>query len=215
MMAQERTLLSLQESGTAYDSTDVCFNVPEIIFPPSRQVKLDWTEVNKYYLANPTSSYRDLSERFNVSLKQVKKHGTRQGFARGRQRVTDLTQTKIEENLANERITANQRHIEIYQRCQALLMANVEAMEAQLDAAEVEDRPLTGRALPNPTQLKTLSSALVTVINAERVCLGLPTSVAPAPIDWKPTADAHEPSLSLQELLTLLGLSSSQSAQKL
>lgn len=167
--------------------------------------KVDWTEVRKHYLTNPTSSYRDLSEKFNVSLKQVKKHGARDSWVEGRQRVSNLTASAIEESLADERVAANERHIEGYQQAQALAITYLEIMTSQMEAAEqkakTEGRLPTSKELPKPAQLLAITKALVTAVNGERVCLGLPTAIAAAPAGWRPSEPNSYEGMSLEEML--------------
>jgi hypothetical protein len=210
----------LDELATEFKEIDIPFQELDMRFDPvvledyqpveleftPLNTKVDWTEVRRHYLTHPTSSYLDLSKKFDVSLKQVKKHGSRDSWVESRQRVSDLTASKVEENLADERIAANERHIEGYQQAQALAIAYLEILAAQTEAAEqkaeAEGRLPTTKELPNPAKLLALTKALTVAINGERVCLGLPTAIAPAPVGWKPPEPNPYEGMSLEDILT-------------
>lgn len=188
-----------QEVDMQFDSSVLDYQSMELDeYEPVDTKKVDWSEVHRFYLTNPTSSYRDLSEEFGVSLKQVKKHGSRDGYVDSRQRVTNLTKTKIEEKLADERVEANERHAEMYRQIQDLIYAQLEIittnMELLCEQAKAEGRIPKDKELYSSAKLLALTKALTTAINGERVCLGLPIAIAPVPVGWKPP-EAENPEL--------------------
>ena len=156
-------------------------------------MKVDWLEAETLYLTDHKLSYRDIADKYGVSLKQVKKWGARQQWREGRQRVSKLAQTKITENLAESAAETNQRHAEQYQEAQELTLAYLEILDAQMttavDTAEREERIVEMKELPSTALLLSLTKSLVKAVNGERVCLGLPTAIAPAPAGWKPQVE--------------------------
>jgi transposase len=181
-----------------YQEMDLSYQ--EIEFPDLEPIdttftpmKVDWLEAKTLYLTDHKLSYRDIANKYDVSLKQVKKWGARGNWTAGRQEVSDLAQTKIKDNLAETAAETNQRHAEMYQQAQELTLAYLEILDAQVtqavDTAEREERIVTLKELPSATLLLSLSRSLVTAVNGERVCLGLPTSIAPAPVGYKPLVE--------------------------
>ena len=55
------------------------------------------------YVENNTYSYWEIANIFDVSLKQVKKHGSRDEWVGVRQEVAEKVETKIKQNLVDER----------------------------------------------------------------------------------------------------------------
>ena len=169
---------------------DVAFTDFEPMDTTFTPMKVDWLEAKTLYLTDNKLSYRDISDKYGVSLKQVKKWGARQQWREGRQEVSKLAQTKITENLAESAAETNQRHAEMYQQAQELTLAYLEILDVQMtvavDAAEREERIVSPKELPSTATLLSLTRSLVTAVNGERVCLGLPTAIAPAPVGYKP-----------------------------
>lgn len=159
----------------------------DITFVP---MKVDWLEAKSLYIADRKLTYQDIADKYGVSLKQVKKWGARQQWREGRQKVSKLAQIKITENLAETTAETNQRHAEMYQEVQELVSAKLEILDAQMtvavDVAEREERIADDKELPSAAALLSLTRSLVTAVNGERVCLGLPTSTAPVLVGCKP-----------------------------
>jgi transposase-like protein len=180
--------LQYQELDLPYQEIEFTNLEPaDMVFTP---MKVDWLEAKSLYLTDHKLSYRDIATKYGVSLKQVKKWGTRQQWREGRQEVSDLAQTMAQESIAESAAETNQRHVEGYQQAQELAVAYLELLEVQtthaIDTAEREERIVGLDELPSTSLLLSLTRSLVTAINGERVCLGLPTKVAPAPVGWKP-----------------------------
>jgi len=180
-----------QELDFTYQDVDFTDLEPvDIEFTP---MKVDWLEAKTLYLTDHKLSYRDIADKYGVSLKQVKKWGARQQWREGRQEVSNLAQTKITENLAESAAETNQRHAEMYQQAQELTLAYLEILDVQItqavDTAEREERIVTFKELPSTALLLSLTHSLVTATNGERVCLGLPTAIAPAPVGYKPPVE--------------------------
>ncbi len=178
--------------------------------------KIDWLEAKSLYLTDRTLTYRDIAEKYKVSLKQVKKWGARDGWRDGRLEVSSLTDSKIKESLADKAISATVRQIAQYQQAQELAMAYVEIMQVQvierLDNAEREERVVSFKELPNPALILTVCKALTNAVNGERVCLGLPTDVK-APIGWQPpTLPTASEQQALKEMNDYLSSLSSEPA---
>lgn len=153
-------------------------------------IKVDWLEAKSLYVADRKLTYQDIADKYGVSLKQVKKWGARERWREGRQEVSDSAFAKLKDNLTETAAETNQRHAEMYQQAQELVVAQLELLEVQMteaiDTAEREERTIDPNELPSPAVLLSLTRSLVTATNGERVCLGLPTSVAPAPAGYKP-----------------------------
>jgi uncharacterized protein YdbL (DUF1318 family) len=153
-------------------------------------MKVDWLEAKTLYLADNKLTYQDIANKYGVSLKQVKKWGARQQWRDGRQRVSKLAVIKLTDNLAETAAETNQRHAEMYQQAQELVLAQLEILDVQttiaVDNAEREERTIAMKELPSTATLLSLTKSLVTAVNGERVCLGLPTAIAPAPVGYKP-----------------------------
>jgi hypothetical protein len=163
---------------------------PEFVPLDFPSTKVDWLEAKSLYVTEPKLSYTDIANKYGVSLKQVKKHGSRDDWVGGRQQVSDLAFTKLQDSLAETTAETNQRHAEMYEEIQELIMLRLEMLNVQvaeaMDNAEREERTIDPDGLPSPAVLLSLTRALVTATNGERVCLGLPTSVAPAAVGYKP-----------------------------
>lgn len=153
-------------------------------------MKVDWLEAKSLYVADRKLTYKDIANKYGVSLKQVKKWGARERWQEGRQEVSDSAFAKLKDNLTETAAETNQRHAETYQQAQELVVAQLELLEVQMtqaiDTAEREERTIDPNELPSPAVLLSLTRSLVTATNGERVCLGLPTSVAPASVGYKP-----------------------------
>jgi transposase len=179
-----------QELDLTYQEIEFTPEPVELDFKP---MKVDWLEAKSLYLTDHNLSYRDIADKYGVSLKQVKKWGARQQWREGRQEVSDLAQTMAQESIAESAAETNQRHAEGYQQAQELVVAYLELLEVQttqaVDTAEREERIVEMKELPSTSLLLSLTRSLVTALNGERVCLGLPTKVAPAPVGWKPTLE--------------------------
>jgi hypothetical protein len=134
-------------------------------------------------------TYRDIAKKYKVSLKQVKKYGSREGWREGRQEVSNLADSKVKESLADQAVSATKRQIAQYQQAQELAMAYVEVMQAKvierLDNAEREERVVSFKELPNPALILAVCKSLTVAVNGERICLGLPTDIK-APAGWRP-----------------------------
>lgn len=51
---------------------------------PSKQKSVDWLAVKLLYAQDHTINYADVASMFDVSLKQIKKHGARENFVASR-----------------------------------------------------------------------------------------------------------------------------------
>ncbi len=156
-------------------------------------MKVDWVEAKSMYVSEPTLTYKDIADKYSVSLKQVKKWGGREQWSAGRQEVSQKAFAKVQEQVSETAAQTTQRHIAMYQQAQDLTMAYIELLQvnltAAIDAADREERILTEQKLPSPSLLLQLTRDLTAAINGERVCLGLPTKVEPAPVGWKPPVE--------------------------
>jgi Tfp pilus assembly major pilin PilA len=176
-----------QELGVPYQEIEFTPEPMDLDFKP---MKVDWLEAKSLYLTDHKLSYGDIATKYGVSLKQVKKWGARQQWRDGRQRVSKLAVIKLTDNLAETAAETNQRHAEMYQQAQELVLAQLEILDVQttiaVDNAEREERTIAMKELPSTATLLSLTKSLVTAVNGERVCLGLPTAIAPAPVGYKP-----------------------------
>jgi hypothetical protein len=170
-----------------YQELDLPYQEIEFSLEP---IKVDWAEAKTLYLADNKLTYQDIADKYGVSLKQVKKWGARQQWREGRQEVSKLAEIKTTENLAESAAETNHRHADMYQQAQELLLAQLAILDVQttiaVDNAEREERTIAMNELPSPATLLSLTKSLVTAVNGERVCLGLPTAVEPAPVGYKP-----------------------------
>lgn len=179
-----------EDIDTQFQELDFTFEPMDTEYVPT---KVDWLEAKELYLTDHKLTYQDIANKYGVSLKQVKKWGARQQWREGRQEVSELAQIKITENLAETAAVTNLRHAAMYQQAQEVVLAQLEILDVQMaaaiDNAERKERVAEAKELPSTARLLSLTKSLVTAINGERVCLGLPTSVAPAPVGYKPPAE--------------------------
>lgn len=182
----DATATKLEDVDTQFRELDCTFEPMDTEYVPT---KVDWLEAKELYLADHKLTYRDIADKYGVSLKQVKKWGARQQWREGRQEVSELAQTKITESIAETVAETNLRHAEMYQQAQELVLAQLEILDVQttvaIDTAEREERTVTEQELPSPALLLQLTRDLTAAINGERVCLGLPTRVEAAPVGWE------------------------------
>ncbi len=153
---------------------------PEEVSTEPSYIKVDWLEAKSEYLIDRTLTYRDISEKYKVSLKQVKKHGARDNWSEGRQEVSDITTSRIQDSLIQQAENTNLLHLEYYTEAEETIMAYVEILHLQTlkeyDEAEQNESAVRMENLPDPAMILSLCKSLTVAINGERVCLGLPTS---------------------------------------
>jgi len=156
-------------------------------------MKVDWVEAKSLYVSDPKLTYKDIAQKYSVSLKQVKKWGAREQWSVGRQEVSQKAFAKVQNEVSETAAQTTQRHIAMYQQAQELTMAYIELLQvnltAAIDTADREERILTEQELPSPALLLQLTRDLTAAVNGERVCLGLPTKVEPAPVGWTPPVE--------------------------
>ena len=161
-----------------------------ILEPPVKEKNsVDWFKAKMLYVENNTYSYSDIAKMFEVSLKQVKKHGSRDEWVGVRQEVAEKVETKIKENLVDERVDTNERHRKLYSQVQDIIhqyMVIIQAHnKAVIEKAKTEDRVVSPKELYSSQHLHNLTKSMVKAIDGERVTLGLPTIITALP-GWKP-----------------------------
>jgi len=157
--------------------------------PVKTKNSVDWFKAKMLYVEDNTVSYSDIAQMFDVSLKSVKKHGSRDEWVGVRQEVAENVETKIKENLVNERVEANERHRKQYHQLQDMIRQYMVIIQnhnkAVIEKAKTEGRIVNPKQLYSAQNLLNLTKTLMKVIDGERVTLGLPIVVV-APPGWKP-----------------------------
>ena len=156
---------------------------------PDKQKSVDWLAVKLLYAENHRMSYNDIAQMFNVSLKQVKKHGAREHFVQSRQEVSDSVEIKIKEKLVDDRVDANERHRIAYKNLQALANVYIKVVAnhniSVIEKAKSQGRIANPKELYSPSKLLDLCKTIKLAIDGERVTLNLP-SIIVASAGWKP-----------------------------
>lgn len=154
----------------------------------SQKTKIDWFEARKVYLSNSTISYKDIAEKFKISLTTVEKRAKSEGWVELRQELGEKAFNELTEKLVATKTSANDRHLQHYQNLQALANRSIQEMDAGSILFDRKGNPMYERKEDgtvkvirrpiNPFELEKLAKALKTAIDGERVVLGLPTSVS-------------------------------------
>jgi hypothetical protein len=148
------------------------------------QTKIDWQKARKDYVSDTSLTYQDIADRYNCSLKAVKKVGSRDSWREGREAIIQRANEKVQENVADQLAEVNERHTNTYKNMQALGLSqlNIALTEVRRLQKEADDQgvPLSINkdGIIGQQRLKFLGDFLKVAMDGERITLGLPTSVS-------------------------------------
>jgi hypothetical protein len=160
-----------------------------------------------------TTSYSDIARMFGVSLKQVKKHGSRDEWVDGRQEVTENVEFAIKEKTVDQRVEINEKHRKQYASIQSIVQTYLYIINNHnkhvIEQAQSEGRLPNPKELYNPQKLFYLVKTMRQAIEGERVTVDLPNIIV-APVGWQPpelpTAEEQEALRTIEEELASLGV---------
>ena len=210
-MFNESILEPLEEIDMPYQEVPLSFE--NIRFPnepvsTNNKPSTDWMAAKLLYIKDYRITYKDIANKFGVSLKQVKKHGARENWTIGRQRVSSLAEIKITEILSDEIVASNERYVATYRQLQSLAIAHINLMQNQTRDLKNKAKAVRGvpDKQPNPKMLLDLYRSLGVAISGERVALGLPINIV-ASAAWSPS-EKHlfEPTVSLEEIQEIFAI---------
>lgn len=150
----------------------------------ARPPKIDWVAARGDYIADPTLTYYDIAEKYNISVKAVKNNGAKDDWKSARQAVIVRANEKVTEIAATQLAEVNTRHTNTYKNMQALGLAQLNIalrsiQRAQREAEQtgtevgIKDDRILGQQ-----RLKFLFDGLKIAMDGERITLGLPTTVS-------------------------------------
>lgn len=123
--------------------------------------KIDWTAALQDYLTDGFMTYKDVAEKYKVSVTAVEKHASAAGWVDLRSRLGEQATNLIIKKLATKKAQANDRHLSNYTVLTQKVMLAIDKLSAESD----------------PGDIVSLSKALKVAQDGERVVLGLPTHV--------------------------------------
>lgn len=123
--------------------------------------KIDWIAALQDYLTDGFCTYKDIAEKYKVSVTAVEKHASANGWVDLRSRLGEQATNLIIKRLATKKAQANDRHLSNYTTLTMKIMLAIDKLNAETD----------------PGDIVSLAKALKTAQDGERVVLGLPTHV--------------------------------------
>lgn len=136
---------------------------PKAVKGAKQKTKIDWVAARHYYLGDATVSYADISKKFGVASTTVEKRGKAEGWVQLRNEIGEKAFEKFTDNAAEEKSSAQTRHMQHWQNVQAL--ANKAIME------------MHKKGNIKVGKLESLARTLKISIEGERIVLGLPNNV--------------------------------------
>lgn len=129
--------------------------------PRKTTPKIDWTAALQDYLTDGFCTYKDIAEKYKVSVTAVEKHASAAGWVDLRSRLGEQATNLIIKKLATKKAQANDRHLSNYTVLTQKVMLAIDKLSAESDTGDIV----------------ALAKALKVAQDGERVVLGLPTHV--------------------------------------
>ncbi len=127
----------------------------------------DYVEAEKAYTSDQRLSYREISNRFGISLSTVKRYAALRDWPKRRQNATESGLAKHESRVIDEIAEADKRHLRMARTIQAVGNNALVLLGKQLQTTE---NISTGN-------IQSAASTLKEGILLERIILGLPSKV--------------------------------------
>jgi hypothetical protein len=148
----------------------------------SLTTKINWTEAQKDFLSDPTLRYKDIAEKYAVSLTAVKQRGANEGWHELRQDLSKKTIQQVETKLIDRNSEINERHATVFRNLQQLAGTKLTIAYRQIERLVkeygIDNLSIYDHRMISQRDLKDLVEAYTGAINGERVTVGLPTSIA-------------------------------------
>lgn len=148
------------------------------------KTKIDWNVARIEYVSDPLLTYQDIADKYGVSLKAVKKVGSRDLWKQKRKKVSERTDDKLIEKAADKLVEVNARHTNTYKNMQALGLLELNIALDNINSIQEEAKANGGKIdidnkkILSQQRLKFLFEGLKIAMDGERITLGLPTSVS-------------------------------------
>ncbi len=148
----------------------------------SLPTKIRWTDAQKDFLSDPTLRYKDIAEKYGVSLTAVKQRGVKEGWHELRSDLSKKTIQQVETKLIDRNSEINERHGTIFRNLQQLagtkLTIAFRQIERLIKEKGIDNISIYDNKMISQRDLKDLVEAYTGAINGERITVGLPTSIA-------------------------------------
>ena len=148
----------------------------------SLPTKIRWTEAQKDFLSDPTLRYKDIAEKYGVSLTAVKQRGANEGWHQLRSDLSKKTIQQVETKIIDRNSEISERHATVFRNLQQLASTKLTIAYRQIERLVkehgIDNLSIYEHRMISQRDLKDLVEAYTGAINGERVAYGLPTSVA-------------------------------------
>jgi hypothetical protein len=148
----------------------------------SLPTKINWTEAQKDFLSDPTLRYKDISDKYGVSLTAVKQRGVNEHWHEVRSDLSKKTIQQVETKLIDRNSEINERHGVAFRNLQQLAATKLtiafRQVERLIKEKGIDNISIYDNKMISQRDLKDLVEAYTGAINGERITVGLPTSIA-------------------------------------
>ena len=158
---------------------------------------IDWTEAYKYYCTKKVDgtqmTYREVSEKFNVSETRVQEVGSEKSWVKNREELVKRGLEEFEKARINEITATEKRHLKTWRGIQQTALELLRDLRGEI-SGDNKDTILRGNATAT-TELKNITAVLDIGISGERLALGLPTTIGKSDITSKGEAIGLTPEM--------------------
>lgn len=146
----------------------------------NRKAKVDWLAAKHYYIENANISLRDVASKYDVTLKTVESHSSKEGWVKLRSQVGISATNKAIEQAVDERVIVVNEHAQKFAHIENISLAMMNRLAKKLKRLEQIDPDALlddHRAYMSPQQWNYLVSAFKVATDGRRTALGLPNSI--------------------------------------
>lgn len=147
----------------------------------NQPTRIDWAEAETWYLADTKRSYTDVAKHFNVSKKTVERHASTSDptWAARRQEVGENAVEQFISEKQRELEETNEKHLKQIRSLGAIntnLVFDLNNLREAVNKLPMDDRVKHAQKLSQAAS--NVTNALRSMIESERVILGLPIVIA-------------------------------------
>lgn len=145
-----------------------------------RKPKVDWLAAKHYYIENAKVSLRDVADKYDVTLKTVETHSSKEAWVKLRASVGISATNKVVEQAVDERVTVVNEHAQKFAHIENISLAMMNRLAKRLKRLESIDPDALlddHKAYMSPQQWNYLVSAFKVATDGRRTALGLPTTI--------------------------------------
>lgn len=148
----------------------------------SLATKINWTFAQKDFLSDPTLRYKDIADKYGVSVTAVKQRGANEGWHGLRLELSKKTIQQVETKLIDRNSEINERHATVFRNLQQLASTKLTIAYRQIERLikekGIDNISIYDNKMISQRDLKDLVDAYTGAINGERITVGLPTAIA-------------------------------------